>query len=131
MTTSGNDSQLNTKQRRAIAALLSTRDVPAAAALAKVGERTLYRWIAEDDAFKLALVAAEGAAIDAATRRLLGLQESAIATLEGVLNDPDASHTARVRAAGMVIDYLLKLRELRNVESRLAALEAALEGGGR
>jgi hypothetical protein len=105
--------------------------VPAAAELAKVGARTLYRWLAEDGAFKVALAAAEGVAIDAATRRLLGLQESAIGTLEGVLNDDDASAHARVRAAGMVIDYLLKLRELRNVESRLAALEAALEGGGR
>jgi hypothetical protein len=129
MTSGGKPGELSTKQQRAIAALLCSRDVPAAAALAKVGARTLYRWIAEDDAFRAALTVAEGAAIDAATRRLLGLQESAIATLEGVLDDADASPSARVRAAGMVIDYLLKLRELRNVESRLAALEQALEGG--
>jgi hypothetical protein len=33
----------------------------------------------------------------------------------------------KLRAATSVLNYLLKLRELRNVEERLAALEAALQ----
>ena len=46
---------LSARQQRAIAALLECRSVAEAAASAKVGERTLYRWIAEDQAFKNAL----------------------------------------------------------------------------
>jgi hypothetical protein len=116
---------LKPSQQRAIAALLSTRNVAEAAEKAQVGERTLYRWMGEAP-FKLALLEAEAGAIDAATRRLIGLQDSAIGVLEEVLNNPECFVWARLTAARSVLDYLLKLRELRNVEERLAALEAML-----
>jgi hypothetical protein len=117
---------ISAKQKRAIAALLTTRDARAAAKQANVGERTLYRWLAEDDAFKRALSKAEGRAIDAAARRLISLQGTAIDTLKNVLDDAEASATVRLRAAQAVLDYLLKLRELRNIEQRLTALEEAI-----
>ncbi len=121
---SGSD-ELTTTQQRAVRALLTCKSVGEAAQLAKVGERTLFRWLSEP-AFKVALSAAEGALLDSATRRLLGLQESAIETFEQVLGDASASQAVRLRAAQSVLDYLLKLRELRDVEQRLSALEQAM-----
>lgn len=114
--------ELTTKQRRAIAALLTERTIGAAAATAGIGERTLHRWL-DDPTFRAALGAAETAAIDAATRLLIGLQDRAVQTFADVLDSPTTAAAARLRAAHGVLDYALKLRELRNVEQRLVALE--------
>ena len=119
---------LNHKQQKAVAALLSSRNVEEAAKAAGVGERTLWRWMSEPE-FAMELTHAEARAIDAATRRLVQLQEGAVDTLLAVLDDTKLAPSIRLRAAAAVLDYLLKLRELRNVEARLGALEAALSHG--
>jgi hypothetical protein len=120
-----NSGALSAKQSKAIAALLSSKTVLGAAELAGVSARTLTRWLA-DDGFKAALTEAESEAIDAATRRLIGLQGAAIDTLQETLSDRKALPGIRLRAAQSILDYGLKLRELRNIESRLAALEATI-----
>lgn len=117
---------LTPKQQRAIRALLEHKSVGKAAESIGVGERTLFRWLA-DPAFRQALTEAESDLLDAATRRLLTLQESAISTLEQVLAASD-NDSVRLRAASVVLDHLLKLRELRDVERRLTALEQAAAG---
>jgi hypothetical protein len=43
-----------------------------------------------------------------------------------ILADSTAAPTVRLRAAALALDGLLKLRELRDVESRLTALENRL-----
>lgn len=120
--------KLTPKQERAIRALLTSKNVGEAAAAIGVSERTLYRWLT-DPAFRAALSVAEGDLLDAATRRLLTLQDDAIGAFEDVLTGgPDVTDTARLRAAQAVLDYLLKLREMRSVEERLTALEAKVRG---
>lgn len=119
-----NGRKLPTKKARAISALLSCRTVEEAAKQAKVGERTLHRWLT-DPTFKAHLARAEGALIDGATRRLLRAQERAVSTLEEILQDSEARPSVRLRAAQIVIDAMLKLRELRNIEARLQVLEEA------
>ena len=125
MAENGTDNALiSGKQQRAILALLSTKNVAEAAARAKVGERTLWRWLG-DPMFRVQLAGAEADMLDAATRRLLQLQEGAIETVQAIMQDGEANASVRLRAAQAVLDYLLKLRELRNVEQRLTALEMA------
>jgi len=125
MAENGTDNALiSGKQQRAILALLSTKNVAEAAARAKVGERTLWRWLGEP-MFRVQLAGAEADMLDAATRRLLQLQEGAIETVQAIMQDSEANASVRLRAAQAVLDYLLKLRELRNVEQRLTALEMA------
>ena len=119
---------LNHKQQKAVAALLSSPNVEEAAKAVGVGERTLWRWMGEPE-FAQAVTHAEAGAIDAATRRLVQLQNGAIDTLQAVLDDPKIAPSIRLRAATAVLDYLLKLRELRNIEARLGALETALTHG--
>ncbi|MFM8320970.1 MAG: transposase family protein [Chloroflexota bacterium] len=125
MAENGSVGELTPRQQRTIAALLQARNVSDAARMAGVGERTLYRWMG-DPLFRAALASAEGDAIDQATRRLVGLQDGAIDLLQAMLEDPTAAAAVRLRAAQSVLDYLLKLRELRDVEARLAALEKAV-----
>ena len=117
------------KQLKAVQTLLTAKSIAEAALAAQVSERTLGRWLNEP-AFRSALSAAEGELLDCATRRLLGLQDKAIETFEDVLDSEDATQALRLRAAEMVLTYLLKIRELRNLESRLVALELAFAGNG-
>ena len=120
--------KLTPGQKRAIEALLSTKSVREAAEAAELGERTVFRYLG-DPFFRQQLSAAEGDLIDQATRRLLALQGAALDTFEGVLASEEASDTVRLRAAQSVLDSLLKLRELRNIEARLVALESAIGQG--
>lgn len=126
MATHGSD--LTSRQQRAIAALLASKNVSEAAHAAGVGERTLYRWLAEDDAFRAGLNRVEGQMLDTAARRLLSLQEQAVGTLEYLLIQAE-SESVRLRAAQVAIETSLKLRELRDVERRLTALEQMHLGG--
>jgi AcrR family transcriptional regulator len=120
---------LSPKQTATIAALLDSRGVAEAAQKAGVPVRTVYRWLQTDDAFKAALRDAEGEMLDSAMRRLLQLQDVALTALHMVLAARDTPPSARVAAAGRVLDATIRMHELRSIEDRLAALEAAQEGG--
>ena len=113
------------RQQRAVVALLQTRNIAEASAQTGIPTRTMYRWLREEP-FRLAVLAAEGEAIDAATRRLVGLQTKALDVLDGLL-DAANPPAIRLRAAQSVLDILLEYRELRNLEERLSRLEAALD----
>jgi transposase len=119
-----NGTDLTSRQQRTIAALLAARNVREAAKQVKVPERTVYTWLNEP-AFRASLYAAEGHLIDAATRRLLHHQDVALTVILTIMADRDNPAGVRLRAAQTVLEQLLKLRELRNVEQRLTALELA------
>ena len=110
------------KQNQAIKALLEYRTVGAAAEAAGVAERTIYRWF-DVPVFRAALARAEGDAIDQATRNLLKLSQAALSVFEDVMDDEAVSPGVRLRAADLVMVHLTRLRELRDVEQRLVALE--------
>lgn len=135
MAENGTDTEkLSPSQLKAIIALLETRTVEQAAIKAGVGARTLYRWLAEDKEFNARLRFAEGRLIDNATRRLVGLADRSIDVLKDMLNDEEVEDPVRLRAAKINIEAMLKLRELRNVEERLAEIESQIkaltEGNG-
>jgi hypothetical protein len=113
---------LPANQRRAIRALMTKPTIEAAAKFATVSESSLYRWLAEDT-FRAALLEAEGDALDGAARRLVALSEAAIAVITQILVDRDAPALVRLRAAETVLSNMLRLTELRNIESRVSALE--------
>lgn len=118
--------RLSTKQMQAIRALLdpATPTLKTAAQAAGVGEGTLYRWMREDAAFTAALSDAQGAAIDNAVRQLTALSERAILVIHRVLIDSNASDSARLRAATVALEMLLRLKDAADFEKRLQALEA-------
>lgn len=117
--------ELTERQMRALHALLVTRSRTEAARLAGVGERTLRGYLA-DEQFRAAYDVALEERIDAALEASkVGIHEAASA-LRDVVTDSDAPATARVSAARVVLDYLDRLTELRDVERRLRALEGAM-----
>lgn len=108
-------------QRRAIAALLTTGDTTQAAIAAGVNRSTLYAWRAQPH-FQEALKEAEADAVAGLSRSLAGLGESAAQALRDALA-PGNKMNLRLRAAEIVTDRLLKLRDLVELEERIAALE--------
>lgn len=114
------------RRAQAVAALLREKDVSTAAQAAGVGERTLYRWLADAD-FQRELKAAEGMAISAAVRRLADLTGTAVETLRGVMEAKDAPLSAKVRAADIVLSRLLDLRQMVDFEAQLAAIQDDLK----
>lgn len=120
--------KLTAAQRRAIAALLTSRTVEQAAKQARVGLRTLHRWIAEDEPFALALRDAENAVVEETTRQLIALQSAAVDGIRGLIDDGQVSPAVRLRAAQTVLEYSLRLRESRDFEDRLLELESQIAG---
>lgn len=119
---------LTVRQRRAIAALMQSRTVVEAARTAGVGYRTMYRWL-DDPGFVAELRAATGAAVDQAVRRLADLSGQAVDTLADVMAGGDAP-SARVQAANVTLSHMARLRELSEIERRIAELERLLGDGG-
>ena len=115
---------LSAAQRRAVAAIMATRTTTAAALQAQVAERTLYRWLT-DPAFQAAVAAAEADVLAVTTRAILALTLSAVDTLKATQDDLEAPAGVRVRAADLLLTHGGRWYELRTLEARLAALEAA------
>jgi len=123
--------QLTPRQRLAVETLLTTADVPTAAATVGVDKATLYRWM-QQAPFLEAVRTAEAGAIDELSRTLVRLGRTAAGTLEATMVDATAPWATRVRAADAVLGRLLQLRELATLEARVAELERSVglgEGG--
>jgi hypothetical protein len=119
--------ELTGAQFKAIPHMLAARSFEDAAKASGVHVRTLLRWNS-DPLFRAAVSEAEMGAIDYAVRRLIAVSDKAVDTLEKVLDDDTASKSIKVRAALGILDQLARLRELRNIEIRLTALEAIYYG---
>ena len=121
----GHDMALSYRQKRTIPALLASRNFQQAAQVARVGTRTLFRWLKNDPDFRTALLEAENRTIDEATRRLLAGQEQALDTLVNVMTKADKQSDKRLAAVAW-LDIALRWCELRNFEQRLSMLEERL-----
>ena len=118
---------LSAKQLATISALLDPAysSVTAAAKACNVPLRTVNRWL-DDEAFVSRLRQAEGEALDAATMRLVSVVTPAVHVFVNIMADKSNPPGIRLRAAQMVIDSTVRLRELRNTEERLTRLELLL-----
>lgn len=114
------------KQGRFLEALLASPTIAAAAKKAGISERTGYRWLREDPEFRRRHREAKRQAIEHCTVLLAAGAHGAVAVLLKIANDAAAPASARVAAAGKVLDVALRAVELDDVAGRLEALEAAL-----
>jgi AcrR family transcriptional regulator len=119
-----NGSVLTGKQEKALASLLLHPTLDRAAEAAGVGERTLYRWLRESEAFTAEYRARRHQALDQATAQLATLAGEAAAVLGVLMLDPNTPHGVRGACAGRILDLALKSRD--EVSERLEALEAQI-----
>lgn len=114
----------------AIVALLEAPSVPAAAKLAGIPERTLYRWISRED-FQDEYQEARRLVVQQALARLQAVMCQAVNALRDVLVNEEAPPSSRVSAARAVLELGIKATEIEDLERRVNALEvAASEKGG-
>lgn len=116
---------LTPKQLRAIEALTTAAtagDISQAAELVGINRATIYKWMRQP-AFQAALKQAEGEALESLSRALVAMGEKSTGVLSTVLDDPTAKNPDRLRAVSIVLDSLLKLRELVDLEERVRRLE--------
>ncbi len=116
---------LTPKQRKGIAALLSTPAVTAAAEKAGIGVRTLYRWM-DQPAFMAELKARQGGIIDQAAAQLVGGSQTALNTLVRMQLGAH-SESVRLRAAIAWLEMMHTFREAGDIEDRLTELEKAVK----
>jgi transcriptional regulator with XRE-family HTH domain len=115
--------RLTGKQLIAIERLLAGDSIADVAEAARVNRRTLSRWLLDDE-FRTALQAAQGEAVAQASRRLAGaLDRSA----EIVIDIAERGNTStRLRAALAIPGMYAQLREVGEVNDRLAEIEARI-----
>ena len=122
------DKNISSKQKRAIAALITAPDYKAAAELAGIGYRTGNRWMV-DDLFVVELRRAEGEIIASAVRSLISDLAKNIETIKKIRDSERIPDVVRLRAAQVIDQSLLKWREALDIEQRLEALEKVILDG--
>ncbi len=111
-------------RERAILALLSERTIGQAAARAEVNERTLRRWLSEDEAFQAEYAAARQAAFRAGINRAQVLTVKAIDTLDELLDEKKHPHV-RLGAARTVAELGVHQHDAETILEKLDEIEAA------
>jgi hypothetical protein len=117
--------QQEKKIEQAIAALLTTDTIVAAAEQIGVSERTLLRWLQEDD-FQHAYRDARRQVVQHAIVRVQRCTQEAVDALSDVMTNPEASAGARVSAARSVLQFAMQAVQIEDLEARLATLEQRL-----
>lgn len=119
------DDKLTSRQKRAIASLLSTQTISEASGMTGVSTRTLQRWLL-DPTFRAELTKQETEALSVVSRRLVTLADVAVETIKDILSDREIPAGVKLRASEAVLSNLLRLRELVDLDKRLTALEGRI-----
>jgi hypothetical protein len=129
MTDNQTPKKLTAKQVKALTAYFDLGEVEAACKEAGVNKSTFYRWSSEDEAFQAAMKEAESQALTMIGGQLVALASRAGEVLKSVLDSQTATTAQRLRAAEIVLNNLLRIRELVTLEERVAALERGINNG--
>ena len=116
---------LTSRQLRAITAILDTPSMDAAAKRARVGRTTLYTWL-RDPAFRDELTRQQGEVFDTALARLKCLAGDAVKGLGDLIKAQ--SESVKRAACRDILDAAFKVKEINEIEERLAEIEKHLEG---
>lgn len=126
----GHGEKISRNRERAISALLSSPSIPEAAKASGLSERSLYRWL-QDEEFQETYQAARREVVKHAVTTVQAAMSKAVETLREIMEDTDAPASARVSAARAVLDLGLKATEIEDLQRRVAEIEALLKGGER
>jgi hypothetical protein len=117
------DRQLNVRQTRAIAALIEHATITEAAAACDIGESTIRRWLADDEAFREALRDATQRLLEHTLAHAPIAADKAVKVLEEMIANEKAPANARVAAAKYLDARRLRLLEVGDLQHRVDELE--------
>ena len=110
-------------RERAVLALLSEKTISKAAAKSDVNEKTLRRWLADDDGFKADYATARQATFEAGMSRVQALTAKAIDTLDDLLGAKDYPNV-RLGAARTVAELAIHRHDAETIMRKLDEIEA-------
>jgi len=116
---------LSGPKERGLEALLACDTITEAATRARVGRRTLQRWLGEA-AFASELSRRRSRVIDGALTVLARAAAAAAKVLHDVASDAEAPVYARLQAASTILATVGKFEELSALRVRIEELEAAM-----
>jgi len=120
----GHGQKMSRKWELAIAGLLQGSSIGDAAKLAGVSESSLFRWL-RDESFRRAYQEARREAVGQAVAQLQRSCGRAVEGLVDVLDDGEASASAKVSASKTILELSLKSVEIEDLEKRISELEKA------
>lgn len=124
-----NFGKLSRKQEIAIAALLESSTIAAAAEVSRTAVRTLHRWLTLDH-FQSAYAAARRQVVRQALAKAQAAMARAVDALLGVVDDVDAPVSCRISAAKEILGVGLKGLEIQDIQARIENIESRLYKGG-
>lgn len=110
------------RQDAAIAALVSNPTVREASKASGIPERTLWRYLGQED-FSKRLDEERSKLVSDATDRLKSKLAAATSAIAEVMEDQDAPPQTRVNAAKVILEFSLKYSEMSDIIHRLDELE--------
>ncbi len=119
----GHGAKSQAVRERAVVALLSEKTVTEAAATAGIGEKTLRRWMSDDEAFQAEYAAARTAAYQAGIYRAQALTGRAMDTLEALLDD-EKHPNVRLGAARTVAEIGIHQHDAETIMAKLDEIES-------
>ncbi len=119
----GHGAKSTAVRERAVVALLSEKTVTEAAATAGIGEKTLRRWMSDDEAFQAEYAAARTAAYQAGIYRAQALTGRAMDTLEALLDD-EKHPNVRLGAARTVAEIGIHQHDAETIMAKLDEIES-------
>ena len=122
--TAGHGAKSQAVRNKAILALLNEKNIPRAAAKCGVCERTIHKWLSQDEAFQVDYAAARQATFEAGMSRVQALTGKAIATLEELLGEKKHPNV-RLGAARTVAELGMQRHDADTIMRKLAEIEMA------
>jgi hypothetical protein len=119
------EEKLKGKQAAALTALLSQPTVADAAKAAKIGERTLWRYLSEET-FAEAYREAKRELVGHTIMRLQANASAAAKVLMDVASNTEQPASARVAAARVIIDHALNGAKLNDLQSEMDEIKRML-----
>ena len=122
---------MTAKQEKALAALIRSPTIEAAAGAVGVGYTTLRRWLKEDAAFQQEYRAALANLTEDAIAQAKQNLSPALSVLREITESADQPGAVRVQAARSLLEYGLKFTERADILDRMDKLEkmiAEVEG---
>jgi HEAT repeat protein len=119
--------RFSAKQEQVALLLAAGRTIKDAAAEGGSGERTVFRWLAEDG-FRALVAGLRGRLMDQAVGKLADAASQAADELRELLGDESA--TVRLRAAVAILDAAVKTREHAELAEQVAELERRMAEKG-
>jgi hypothetical protein len=114
--------KFNRRKIAALASLLECSTITEAAAHCKINERTLRRWLADEN-FSERYHAECGRLLDGAIDALRGKSLAAVETMTGMSSGVIPASSARLSAARAIVELAIRGTELQELEERLSDLE--------